>query len=115
VTCSQAERKAEYSYGWRNKLKILCGFPSGALREDDQVFPETIAETDTATTSRICCSGGNYPISGFDDDDDGDATKADGFDQTRTKKKKEVKYSNVVFTSKFNVLLAEHERIRVNN
>jgi hypothetical protein len=65
------------------------------------------------TPLRVACSGGKYPISGCDDDDNGDVTEADDLDQTTQKKKKKVvKYSDFAFTSKFIVLLAELERIR---
>lgn len=109
MTCSQAE-KAEYSRMEKQAQDFYVGFRARHFKTITKYF---LKLSQKLTPLRVACSGGNYPISGFDDDDDGDATEADDVDQTtQKKKKKEVKYSNFAFTSKFNVLLAELERIR---
>jgi hypothetical protein len=64
---------------------------------------------------RVACSGGKYPIQSGEDDpaatDDGEEVE-EAIKPKKSRKKKEVKYSDFVFTGKFKVLLSELERIR---
>ena len=64
---------------------------------------------------RVACSGGRYPLdNGSDDSEDSDVDDNDelGDESEEDQKKKPVKCSDFVFTSKFHTLITELERIR---
>ena len=64
------------------------------------------------TSMRVACSGGYYPLNDSGEDAEPDDDDGSDVEEKPRAKHKEVKYSDFAFTSKFNVLLSELERIR---
>ena len=117
--CKQNERTVEVTFS-SEELKVYQKLEKDALsfyesfreRHRHDLSKYFLQLSQKLNPMRVACSGGRYPLDGTTDDaEDNEGSDSDSESGKRSAKKN-ITYSDYEFTSKFNTLITELERIR---